>query len=43
MLAAVVMMGTAKPELGKYSPLDLKGATLGMYIVVDDFDAAYTR
>ncbi len=48
--AGVIMVATAKPELGRCSPADqafagakTPSATHSIYIVASDFDAAYKR
>jgi uncharacterized glyoxalase superfamily protein PhnB len=39
----VIMLGTAKPDKGWLSPLDLSGVHQTICLVVDDVDAHYAR
>ena len=39
----VLMVASARPDRGWFSPLDLNGATMSLCLVVDDADAAYAR
>lgn len=39
----VLMIGSSRPDQGWYSPLELKGATATVCLVVEDPDAAYAR
>ena len=39
----VIMLGSAKPEFGWSSPLDLPAVNQSVYVVVDDPDGHYAR